>query len=109
MWPTVRRPKRTSGTIAMARLGWYLKIERESGQLSKLQRAGSVGWLGNLSDSGNGEAIMIAYLVAEGFKRGIGKDVACMHSGVASEGNGMQLSKLQERMRVEMKAYCKRE
>lgn len=98
MWPTVRRPKRTSGTIAMARLGWYLKIERDSGQMSKLQRAGSIGWLGNLSDSGKGDAIMMASLVAEGFERGIRKEVAYMYSDIASERNAMQLSNLQERM-----------
>lgn len=89
MWPTVSRPKRTSGTIAMARLGWYLKIDRDNGQMSKLQRAGSIGWLGNLSDSGKGDAIMKASLVAEGFERGIGKEVACMYSDIASERNAI--------------------
>lgn len=58
----------------MARLGWYLKIEREIGQVSKVQRDSSIGWLGNLSDSGNSEAMRMAYLVAAGFERGIGKD-----------------------------------
>lgn len=98
MWPTVRRTKRASGTIAMARLGWYLKIERDSGQISKLQRAGSIGWLGNVSDSGNGEAIMTAYLVVECFEGGIDKAAACMYSDIASESNGMYASNLQERM-----------
>lgn len=37
--------------------------------MSKVQREGSMGWLGNLSDSGKSEAIMVAYLAAE-FRKG---------------------------------------
>lgn len=95
MWPTARRPKRTSGTIAMARSGLYLKIERDIGHMSKLQSETSKGWLGNLSDSGKGEAIVMFNLGSEGFQRCIEKDVA---SDIASEGNGMQILKLPKRM-----------